>query len=56
MSKLKAYQVQVRDGIWLTMRLSPEHANRATPGRIRDVPAKSRPATTKARTPANKGS
>ena len=42
-NKLKLYQVQVRDGVWLTMKLSPEHVERADASRIREVSPKARP-------------
>ncbi|MGP4114663.1 hypothetical protein ACTWP5_27605 [Streptomyces sp. 4N509B] len=54
MAQLSEYEVEIRDGIWVTMKLSREHAEQADPKRVRPVGGKARPTANKARTPANK--
>jgi hypothetical protein len=53
-NRLSVYRVEIRDGITVTMKLSREHAEKADPQRVSEVPAKARPVANKARTPTNK--
>lgn len=51
-SKLREYEVDIRPGVTVTMKLSPEKVGERGDRRIREVKAK--PVANKSRQPANK--
>ncbi|MEU2960376.1 hypothetical protein [Streptomyces albidoflavus] len=55
MARLEEYEVDIASGVTVTMKLSPDAAEKADPKRVRKVTrAKGRPVANKARRPANK--
>ena len=55
MARLEAYAVDIASGVTVTMKLSPDAAEKADPARVRKVTrAKGRTPANKARRPVNK--